>query len=58
MAPDTARIEAAYSLIKRQGTRRETAAAAHYLAYGRPSDLPALAAAVAARTSGPTRLAA
>jgi hypothetical protein len=58
MAPDTARIEAAYSLIKRQGTRRETTAAAHYLAYGRPSDLLALAAAVAARTSGPTRLAA
>jgi hypothetical protein len=52
------RVEAAYSLIKRHGTARETRAAAHYLAYGRPADLFALAAVVAARTSAPIRLAA
>jgi len=58
MARDTARVEAAYSLIKRHGTERETTAAAHYLAYGRPADLFFLAAEVAGRISAPTRLAA
>jgi len=58
MAADTARVEAAYSRIKRHGSAGETTAAAHYLAYGQPSDLLALAAAVAGRTSAPARLAA
>ena len=56
MARETARIEAAYNLIKWHGTAREKTAAAHYLAYGRPADL--IAAVVAARTSAPIRLAA
>ena len=58
MARDTARVEAAYSLIKRHGTERETTAAAPDLAYGLPADLFFLAAEVAGRISAPTRLAA